>query len=582
LLITFLSVVAIAWYGIQSQRDLFINETALRLQARSALVERLILGILDSGDTTGIDRLCKEIGQVSSTRITLILPSGKVIADSDENPAAMDNHSNRPEVTQALKEGLGINRRYSYTINRSMLYVAIPLFLDDGTIRGILRTSIPLTSIEKSLSEIRMRMILSGLAIALLAALVSLYMSRRISLPLERLKEGAERFASGDLGRRLEDYNVEEIDGLAGAMNKMARQLDQRIRTIAEQRRENDAILTSMAEGVVAVDTDDRVIIINDTAANFFGVDAERAHGRYLHEVVRSVALQQLSSSILENHITAEAEIIHESESGRKVFQATGSILRDAGGESIGAVIVLNDVTKVRELENLRRDFVANASHELRTPITSIKGYVETLLDGAMNDAEDLKKFLEIINRHAQRLNSIVEDLLNLSRIEQGVGITYEESRIGDVIKNAIDSCGMQIKQKNIKVETESPDDLKAFVNPALLELALVNLIDNAVKYSDAETTIWIECKRDGEQVRIAVMDQGKGIAPEHQSRIFERFYRIERGRSRELGGTGLGLAIVKHIALIHKGRIEVKSEQGRGSEFTIHIPIGTEFSPEA
>lgn len=565
-------MVAIAWYGIQSQHDLYLNETALGLEARANLVERQIADVLASGDTTGIDRFCKELGKASRTRITVILPSGKVIADSEEEPSVMDNHGKRPEIVEARKDGISVSRRYSKTLNRNMMYVAIKADRN-GRELAVVRTSIPLTVIEEALGGIRMKMILSGLAIALLAAVVSLLVSRRISLPLERLRMGAEKFAAGNLRSRLQVSQIEEIGGLAGAMNSMAAQLHQRIQTIAEQRREKDAILTSMSEGVIAVDTDDRVISINDAAADFFNIDQKRVQGRFLHEVVRNVALQQMASAILEANVAAETEIVLESESGRRIFQASGSILRDADGVGIGAVIVLNDITKIRELENLRRDFVANASHELRTPITSIKGYIETLLDGAKDEPENRERFLNIIAKHALRLDSIVADLLDLSRIEQGPEISFEECKIREVIDSAVDSSEIVIGKNRAKIEISCAQELTASINRPLMELAVVNLLENAVKYSDPETTIDITADRSASEISISVRDRGKGIAPEHRERIFERFYRVDKARSREHGGTGLGLAIVKHIVLTHKGRIEVESELGKGSTFTILIP---------
>ena len=581
LFITFLSVVAIAWYGIQSQRELYLDETAFGLEARAYLVERQIADVLASGDTTGIDQFCKELGRASGTRITVILPDGKVIADSEEEPAVMDNHGNRTEVIDARKTGIGIVKRYSRTVNRNMMYVAIQAVRDSREL-GVVRVSIPLTVIEGALESIRMKMVMSGLAIAILAAILSLLVSRRISLPLERIKDGAEKFASGNLRSRLEVPPVEEIGGLAEAMNSMAAQLHQRIQTIAEQRREKDAILTSMAEGVIAVDTDDRIISINNTAAKFFNIDPELVQGRFLHEAIRNVALQQLAAEILKEKVAAEDEIFIESETGRRILQASGSILRDADNQAIGAVIVLNDITKIRELENLRRDFVANASHELRTPITSIKGYIETLLDGAMNDSENLERFLNIIAKHARRLDSIVEDLLDLSRIEQGPEITFEESKICDVINSAVESSEIVIRKYNARIKISCSPDLTASMNRPLLELAVVNLLENAIKHGAPDSTVEIIAEKNDTEIGLAVKDHGKGIAPEHQDRIFERFYRVDKARSREHGGTGLGLAIVKHIVLTHRGRIEVESEPGKGSTFTIYVPARIQTnSPE-
>lgn len=572
LLITFLSVVAIAWYGIQSQSDIYLDQTALGLESRAHLVEQQVYEILLSNDTTGIDLFCKELGHSSETRITVIMPDGKVIADSDEDPRVMDNHSGRPEVRAALEKGMGVSKRYSNTLKQNMMYVAVSAIMNGGR-RAVIRTSMPLTVVEKALDSIRIRMIISGLAIALLAAIVSLLVSRNISLPLEKLKAGAQRFASGDLARRLDVPKVEEIGALAEAMNSMAAQLHERIRTIAEQRSEKEAILSSMAEGVIAVDADERVLSFNEVAAEIFNVVPDKIIGRTLHEVVRNVALQQLVGDILKNRISSETELILEREKSRAILQAYGSILRDTGGHAVGVVIVLNDVTKIRELEVLRRDFVSNASHELRTPITTIKGYIETLLDGAMENKDDLERFLKVVEKHSVRLNAIVEDLLDLSRIEQGPVTEFEPGKIVDVISAAVESCNVLIEKYRSNIELSCPPDLVAKINAPLLELAIVNLLENAIKYSDSGSDIKINARRDDNSVKIEVIDQGKGISEEHLGRIFERFYRVDKARSRDHGGTGLGLAIVKHIVLTHQGDIEVDSLPGQGSTFTITIP---------
>jgi len=573
ILITFLSVVAIAWYGSESQRALYQEQVVDGLQARLGLIENYIRDRLISGDTTGLDTWCKEQGRKAATRLTVVLPSGQVIADSHDNPAVMDNHSARPEIRLALDSGQGLVSRYSLTEKKQFMYLAKAL-RRDGDLLGIVRVSLPLTIVDRAMSAIGERMVYSGLVVALIASLLGLWISRRISFPLERLRLGAGKFAQGELNQKLEVSDVDEIGGLAEAMNQMAGQLNQRINTITEERREKDAILASMAEGVMAVDMGEKIIGINAAAARFFDIQPEKAYRRILQEVVRNVALQQLVSKIIRSKNSEEVEITLDTGNGRRVLQALGSILKDAQGEAIGAVVVFNDVTKIRELENLRRDFVANASHELRTPITSIKGFVETLLDGAMANPDDLQRFLKIIDRHAGRLNSIVEDLLNLSRIEQGVDITFENCRMKEILENAVQSCEISARAKKMTINIECPPDISGRVNPVLLELAFVNLIDNAIKYSDEGAPVIITGRKSGPEAEFAVIDKGKGIGEEHLDRIFERFYRVDKARSREQGGTGLGLAIVKHIVLAHKGRVEVKSNPGQGSTFFIRIPL--------
>ncbi|MBN1212531.1 MAG: PAS domain-containing protein [candidate division Zixibacteria bacterium] len=572
LVIIILAIIALAWYAVWSQKKFYLEQTTRNLDVRAQILEKQIAELVRVENYRAVDSLCKEVGSKINTRFTVILPDGTVVGDTEEDPARMENHRTRPEISEALKGTSGLSTRFSNTLQMKLMYRAIPL-LWDGRQLGVIRTSIPITFIDDALSDVRTKMALGGLVIALIASLTCLIISRRITRPLQHLKHGAERFSKGYLNRKLLVPDTEEIGGLAEAMNEMAAQLNQRINTITRQRTEQEAILLSMAEGVLAVDRDERIININKTAAEFFNVDPEEITQRILHEVIRNTALQQLVARIFEEKEMVEATIILVGEAQR-FLQATGSILRDAAGEAIGAVVVLNDVTRIRELENLRRDFVANVSHELRTPITSIQGFVETLQDGALENPEDAERFLKIIAKHADRLNSIIEDLLSLSRIEQAPEITFTSGRLIDIVNSAVEDCETAARTKNITLKTVGDELLKFKFNHTLIEQALVNLLNNAIKFSKEKDTVIISFEKDSREVRLSVEDHGPGIPEKHQPRIFERFYRVDKARSRELGGTGLGLAIVKHIALAHGGRISLKSTVGEGSTFTLHIPF--------
>ena len=399
---------------------------------------------------------------------------------------------------------------------------------------------------------------------------------RRISGPIEELKRGAERFAQGDLSGRLVIPNSEEIGRLAEAMNSMAVQLEERITTITRQRNEQEAILTSMAEGVIAVDSTDRILNINDAAAQLLGIEADGARGRGIQEVVRNSDLQRLIKETRARGSHVEGEIVLRDQ-GEKFIRIHGAVLKGAEGDVIGALVVLNDMTKVRRLENIRREFVANVSHELKTPITSIKGYVETLLESETAANAETSKFLEVIARQADRLGALVHDLLNLSRIEKEAEageVTLAEGELRAVLEAAVQACQVRAADKGVVVTIDCPATIMARINAALLEQAVINLVDNAIKYSEAGTTVMVKGEKTEREVRISVTDQGAGIKEEHLSRIFERFYRVDKARSRDLGGTGLGLAIVKHIAIAHHGKVTVDSTFGLGSTFCVHIPI--------
>ena len=574
LLITLLSLLAVSWYASSSLRHFFLDQTAADLKIRALLVEKQIVAHLAPLDAAEVDAICKKIGKHSATRITVILPSGLVIGDSRETPRLMDNHADRPEIAAALKGETGMSRRYSNTLMQKMMYVAVPLQKDQVPY-GVIRVSLSTTSIDRELRSIQIKIALGGFLIALLAAGISLLISRRISRPIEEMKKGADHFAEGDLSLRLTAPDSEELASLAEALNQMAAQLDRRIKTIVSQRNELETVLASMLEGVVAIDNEERIININAAAAGFFDCKPEECPGRNLQEVIRNSALQHFVRKSISNKVPKEDDIslYHN---GEKTLHLQSSPLLDANKVSIGTLVVFNDVTHLRRLENMRRDFVANVSHEIKTPLTAIKGFVETLRLGDVDKPEEIERFLGIIQKHVDRLSSIVEDLLSLSRIEQedeGKTIKLEEGYVKDVFQSALQICHSKAEEKKININLICEEQLVSCFDSSLLEQAVVNLLDNAIKYSEPNSTIHLKGNLKDAEVKIIVEDRGIGIAKKHQPRLFERFYRVDKARSRNLGGTGLGLAIVKHIAQAHGGNVTVESTLGAGSVFTIHLP---------
>lgn len=580
LLITLISLATVALYGAGALRELYRQQTAADLQARAWLLEEEVADRLAAGRMDEVDRLCKELGGRSQTRITVILPSGKVVGDTEGTPAEMGPHEQREEIAAALRGETASSVRPSPTLKQEMMmYVAVPV-QREGRIVAVLRTSIRVTAIEDALWAIRLRIAVAGLVVALLAAVISLLISRRISRPLEKLKRGAERFTEGDLSHRLEIGNAEETASLAETMNHMAAELDRRIRAAFRERNQREAILASMVEGVVAVDSQRRVIGMNQAAARLLEVDAETVGGRGLQEIVREAQLLDLLDEVLSGGQPLEGDVVLHN-GGERFLHASATLLQDVElrqgeGSGVGALVVLHDVTRLRRLENVRRDFVANVSHELKTPITSVKGFVETLLDGAMDDPAQARRFLSIVATQADRLNEIIEDLLTLSRIEQDTQraeIALQDAPIQQILEAALQACRPKASQKKVQIQCVCDGRLQAKVNSALLEQAVVNLVDNAVKYSPDGQTVRVEAERFEAELVIRVRDNGCGIAVEHLPRLFERFYRVDKARSRKLGGTGLGLAIVKHIAQAHGGRAAVESTPQRGSVFSLHLP---------
>ncbi len=568
--ITILALVAVLIFASWAVRGFFFDQIKSGLESRAYLVERQVRELLESTDGD-IDAVCDYLGKRSDTRITVILPSGLVVADSERDPSTMDNHRTRPEILTAMEDKAGSSIRYSATLKKEMVYVAIPL-KRAGEIKAVIRTSMPLTTLGTALREVHGKILIGGIIIALLAALTSLIVSRKISKPLEDMKKGAERFSRGDFDARLETPDSEEMAGLAEAMNEMAAQLDERIRTILRQRNEQEAILASMMEGVIAVNNEDRIILINQAARDMFGIVRNAARGRLLPKIIPHKEIVELIEKAMEQEGQAEQEIVRED----RFLHISAATVRDTMGKAIGAVIVFNDITRIRRLENLRSEFVANVSHELRTPITSIKGFVETLLDGELDARENTERFLNIIHKQADQLNDIIEDLLILSRVEQGAekqSIAFEEGSVKEVLESSIEVSGLKAAEKDIDIGISCDDGLRTRINPSLLSQAIINLINNAVNFSEPGGVVEVEARQEDSSVVINVRDYGAGIGEEHLPRLFERFYRIDKGRSKKLGGTGLGLAIVKHIAQAHGGSVSVESEPGKGSTFTVFLP---------
>jgi two-component system, OmpR family, phosphate regulon sensor histidine kinase PhoR len=573
LLVTLLSLLALTWYVHTSWRQFYLEQTAADLKTRALLVEARLQGRLAPEKGAEIDRICKDLGRLTGTRLTVILPSGQVLGDSDAEPARMENHGDRPEIQEALQGRVGISARYSPTLGPMRMYVAVPMQEQDRIV-AVVRASLPMTAIAQALRAMYFKTALGGLVIVLLLAALSLLISQRLSRPLQDLKRGALRFAGGDLSRRLPVPASDELGSLAEALNHMAEQLQDRIGALIRQGQLQEAVLSAMVEGVLAVDSQQRLITLNRAAAQLLGVDYLASQDLLIQEVVRDSQLQNFITRTIFARGPIDAEVAMRQ--GQQIIQAHGTFLKDAQGADIGFLIVLHDVTHLRRLEMSRRDFVANVSHELKTPITSIKGFVETLLAGALQEPENARNFLGIVSRQTDRLNEIIDDLLSLSRIEQDAEqgrVFLTTGRLKAVLDSAIQICEAKAAAKEITVRLDCPDQLRARINAPLLEQALVNLIDNAVKYSPAGSAVQVEALRDDAEVVVRVRDQGVGIEKSQLDRIFERFYRVDAGRSRKIGGTGLGLAIVKHIAQAHYGRVTVASTPGAGSLFSLHLP---------
>ena len=575
LAVILISLLIVSIYLSGYMEQFFLDYTKKDLLTSGQLIKHQILQYLTPPDADRIDRFCKTIGKSTEIRITVILPDGVVIGDSEEDPKNMNNHKNRPEILAALDEDTGVSTRESETLRMQMMYVAFPLMVD-GHLKSVLRVSLPLTSITRTIKAVQSRVMLVGLFIILLASVISLFMSRRISRPIEEMKKGAVKFAEGELSHRLHEPSISELAELAAVMNKTAFQLEDRIATVKNQRNEYEAVLSSMTEGVVGVDRDQKIITINQSALEMLGAPPDLEPRGSIYEVSRNAGLNKLIESAIESGERRQEDISFFQDGNEKILNIKCTVLKNAERKNIGVLIVLSDVTQLRRLENMRRDFAANVSHEVKTPLTAIKGFVETLRFGGTDSQEDTERFLSIIDKHVDRLTAIIDELMQLSRIEQKDEINQIDRQVHGIealIKSSIQHCQSVAEERNVTVTYSCDPDLSAPVDRTLMEQAAVNLLDNAIKYSGPHGEVNITAEQVGDRIQIHFQDHGIGIAEKHHARLFERFYRVDKARSRKLGGTGLGLAIVKHIALAHDGDVAVQSSPGKGSCFTITIP---------
>jgi two-component system phosphate regulon sensor histidine kinase PhoR len=548
----------------------------IRSQLQSQALMLKAIATKTSGDkNSALQNQIRELGLEIGSRLTLIGADGDVVADSRENPASMDNHANRPEILSARSHGYGSSTRYSDTIKTNMMYYAIPLS-EDGRRSGYVRTSISLAKVDEKLSRLN-EAVAIGAGIAVIAALVfGYFMALGFSRPIESMTKAAESIAEGRYEEKLEEKRDDEIGALAKALNRMAGNLKERIETISGERNKLEAILDGMVEGVIAINSDELIVHINKTACDIAGASLSQSVGKPLWEVIQIKELNDIISRTLKEKAKVEKEISIIGKTGDRHIQIISSPTFTLEGAISGAVIMLHDITELYALDRIRRDFVANVSHELKTPITAIRALIETIIDDENISEEDKKSFHIKIKKQSIRLSTLVSDVLTLARIESGKGATDNKNiDLRDLVNDVIGSLFIENKESEIKVVPEIVNEPVKIVGDeeAIIE-AVRNLTDNALKYTPANGVVYIRLKAIDGKAIIEVEDSGVGIEPAHQQRIFERFYRVDKARSRELGGTGLGLAIVKHVAISHGGRVELQSESGKGSLFRIILPL--------
>ncbi|MFH1036003.1 MAG: ATP-binding protein [Pseudomonadota bacterium] len=573
------SVSTLLMVGVVLERSLDVR---LVEQVRHSLGQQLILLKEVIGDRWRADGALEQsqglaalLGRQLGLRITLITPQGRVVGDSDLEAGGvehMENHLQRPEVVQALAQGQGVSQRYSSTLSLNQIYLAGVLGNPQDP-RLVIRLALPLSGVEKTLSSTRNLLLGAVLMGLVLSAVVAYFTAKSITRPIKDLTRTAQVMASGDLSPRVRRYPPHEIGELGRVFDGMADNLQRQLANLTRANDRQDAILRGMEEGVMLTDREGRIMLANRALVKLLNLGMNPV-GRTHSEVMRNPDMQEALRQVLggEAYVSREIRTLGP---GARYLEV--HVVRVAGqATEAGVVAVFHDVTERRKVEQMRRDFVANVSHELRTPLTAIKGASETLLQGALESPEDARRFAEMIDRQTRRLGNLVKDLLDLASIESGEAAPMlEEITLRPLLESLLEEEADRAKEKGLALIDQVPEQpLAVKADRQLLEQALLNLLDNAIKYTESGGKVTLGVQEGDKELAILVSDTGIGIAQPDQGRLFERFYRVNKDRSRELGGTGLGLAIVKHIAQAHGGRVEVESRLGAGSTFRLVLPL--------
>jgi len=552
-----------------------LREIKSSLINQASLIEaQFNIDAFKRGDLSYLDALARNLSAKIQSRITLINNRGRVLVDSQEplgEVPAMESHLGRLEVKAALEGNIGTDIHRSSVLKKDMLYVAVPI-KDKGVVMGALRIALPLDSVDRMLSTTRRTIFLALIFALVFAFFLGSLIASGVTRPINRIISVSRKYSQGEFSRRILHDSKDEIGELAATLNKMAEDIEEKIREIKSQNQQIGAVFNSMIEGVIVADRSSRIVSINPAVEKIFQVSLKDTQGKLFLEAIRNNDISEVINNVLEkgDSVSQEISLVWPVE---KVFQINASpIFRKDAVD--GCLIVIHDITEIRRLETMRRDFVANVSHELKTPLTAIKGFVETLLGGALDDKEHSGHFLKIIQEHADRLNNLIEDLLSLSAIEsRQIKQEIIEVNLKELTDKVLLGLESQCNKKAIKPVNDLPKHLLVKADKDKIEQVLTNLIDNAIKFNQQKGLVKIYSQDLDDKIKVIVEDSGSGIPPKDIPRIFERFYRVDKARSRELGGTGLGLSIVKHIVELHKGSVGVESTEGLGSKFFFISP---------
>ncbi|EAE8882666.1 PAS domain-containing protein [Listeria monocytogenes] len=525
-------------------------------------------------DAATIQKSLNPLGEDIDARITVIDSEGDVVADTKKDPEKLDNHMNRPEVTDILKKGesVGISIRESDSLGYSMLYVAVPV-KHQGKTDGVLRISISLESVDAAVAKLWGNLaLIFGIALVIIAA-ISVFIARKITRPVREIIEVSTDLANHKYDSRIHGKISGELQDLSISVNTLAESLETQMFEIKQNEQRLNAIVQNLVSGVMLINVDKQVIMTNRTMYQILG--ETEITGKPFYEVIKSFALSQLIEGTFETKTIQQKEIILYFPR-EMILDASVSPILGENGEITGIILLLHDITQIRHLENVRSEFVTNVSHELKTPVTALKGFAETLLDGAMYDEVLLKKFLTIIKEESDRLHRLIMDILALSRIEQNpVAENVELVDVDEVIEQSARTIFEMATEKNIRVTIPEKTSASVMIETDRdkLQQIIINLLSNAINYTPVDGKVEVKLIEQGAEVIIEVTDNGIGIPAKDIDRVFERFYRVDKARSRHSGGTGLGLSIVKHLVENCGGRIEVESQEEVGSTFRVTLP---------
>lgn len=557
----------------------YLKEKREELRLASKLIEKPLIELLNKKQNNKVTILCKDIANTTNSRITIILNNGFVIGDSHKNPDLMDNHITRPEIIQALNNEIGTSRRFSDSMNEKMFYFASAISFNKEIL--IIRTSFPETQLKKVLNSARIKLGIVIILAIIISGITLFVMGEKIVKPIDEMRLTAEKFSTGDFSSKISNQSTFELGALAESFNKMSNDLKYRIDKINNEKNEKSILISNMVEGLAMINSKGEITLYNDSFIRILKIE-KKINNKVLFE---NIILEKKLKNIIRHSIAKGIQ--NQLDMKLKKFsidyvQITITPIRKNKDKKFDVILMINDISRLMMLERVRKDFVSNVSHELKTPLTVINGYVETIQNEKLNKNNNFKLFLKKIESNSKRMDLIIDDLLLLSRIEANSeedNINKTSSSIREIIKSSFGDIKNKYKNQNkieIKdsnVEINCLESIYFKVNIELLRQAISNLIDNAIKYGGFDCKIKIQAKIKKQNLFIDVHNSNSFIKKEKQTRVFERFYRVDKARSRDHGGTGLGLAIVKHIVLAHGGQVYVESNEKDGTCFKIEIP---------